>query len=138
MINLKNILVGLIAFLSLLLSGCAQFNRPSDIKIQNGDYGLAPTDEDKAEIKDFIRSNLIAPNSAIFKIDTPKKYWLTDYKGVTHFGYFIGVLVNAKNSFGGYTGWQPEGIFYKNGSMTDVTGIEMCDNWACQAHGYVQ
>ncbi|EAP1215536.1 hypothetical protein POI25_003917 [Salmonella enterica] len=138
MISFKNALACMLVFLPLVLSGCAQYNRPSDIKIQNGDYGLAPTDTDKAEVESFIRGNLVDPNSAMFKIDAPKKYWITDSKGITHFGYFIGVLVNAKNSFGGYTGWQPEGIFYKNGSMTDVTEIDMCSDWACQAHGYVQ
>lgn len=55
----------------------------------------AITAEDKIAVADAVRAKLKDPDSARFR-------WLPSASGLTYCGF-----VNSKNSFGGYTGFQP-------------------------------
>lgn len=81
---------------------------PTDEEIQKLDYGEAPKNHE-ALFKKFILKNLKDPDSAKFEnIKKPIKMWGSSL-GIIHYWLICGE-VNAKNSFGGYTGMKPMGI----------------------------
>ncbi|MBB1441520.1 hypothetical protein H5202_23485, partial [Shewanella sp. SG41-4] len=43
--------------------------------------------------------------------------------GEKHFGYIVPTLINAKNSYGGYTGSQRYYFLFSNGQVMDVTSM---------------
>lgn len=102
------------------LSGCAY--NPSSVDVTNADYGLPPSDGYKNQIEQDISKTLLDPDSAKYIFDAPCKFWISTGNDKTgmQYGYFIGVTVNAKNSFGGYTGYQPIGVIWRNGNINLV------------------
>jgi hypothetical protein len=66
------------------------------------------------------------PYSAVYRFETPRRGFVKDgifVGGKTHYGWIVSTWINAKNSFGGYTGAQ---LFYvmffgENGNVGDVT-----------------
>jgi hypothetical protein len=76
--------------------------------MQKANYGTPPSDYE-ARITGFMQQRLKDPESARYQFGHPQKGWCKDgliYGGKSHFGWIIPVRVNAKNSFGGYTGFQ--------------------------------
>jgi hypothetical protein len=89
----------------LLAAGCAaQFERPDADA-----FGEPPRGYEDA-IRAYFETTLKDPESARYKFGEPFKAhgnsgWMRG-GGVTWVGYAVDVDVNAKNSFGGYTGYQ--------------------------------
>lgn len=110
---------------SLVLSGCAKQLPPSQAQISAASYGELPKDYQE-QIKNHFNATLKDPYSAQYKfLPTFKGYsqdgpWSQSGGKVT-FGWVSPVLVNAKNSYGGYTGDQKYVFIFSGGVMYDTT-----------------
>jgi hypothetical protein len=64
------------------------------------------------------------PYSAVYKFEQPRKGFAQDGAlagGKRHYGWIMPVWINAKNSFGGYTGYQQYVAFFSEGKVSDIT-----------------
>jgi hypothetical protein len=89
------------------LAGCATIGKEhkvaETVDTVNADYGPRPANHEEV-IKNWANENLKDPESALYgKISKPRKEFLVrDLK--PYFGWSVCADINAKNSFGGYTG----------------------------------
>src|SRR5438477_6228366 len=94
-----------IAILLTLIAGCA--SAPTAEKLANADYGDYPANY-RQLIRDFFQVALKDPDSAQYQFREPYKGYskkaLIVGGGVDKYGWICNVNVNAKNSYGGYTG----------------------------------
>lgn len=104
-------LVPCLSVLALLLSGCGtpSVQRvPEPIPVvdtRNADYGPYPSNHE-ALVRSWAAENLKDPESARFgKISQPRKEYMF-HNSQPFFGYSVCASINAKNSYGGYTGSQ--------------------------------
>lgn len=91
---------------SLLFTGAC--GGPSQRDLETADFGTLPAEQVyKAAIVDYFERTLKDPASAQFKWGEPYKGYMGG-KGLTgyHYGWVVPVEVNAKNSFGGYSGFK--------------------------------
>jgi hypothetical protein len=104
----------LIACLSL--AGCV--TPPTQQQIESADYGTYPG-EYKEVITKYMRHRLKDPDSAKYEfLNAPKEGW--NGMGGKHFGYVVCAAINARNSYGGYTGAQLSYFMIKNGLVIDA------------------
>lgn len=110
----------LIALSAATILGCASaFEKPE----QNAYYGDVPTNIDQ-KVKDHFALTLKDPTSPIYRIGKPRKAYvngglLVNGGKVSFTGYSVPVMVNAKNSFGGYVGFKPYTVLFKNNEVVD-------------------
>lgn len=97
------------------LVGCAQ--PMTKTEVDRAVYEQLPTDYQE-QIKSTIELRLKDPDSAKYRFFTPKKSYTESSR---HFAYTVPVGVNAKNSYGGYTGFQLYYYAYFGGVFKDVT-----------------
>lgn len=120
----KILLAAVLAASSFVIAGCAP-KPPSQVAISTANYGTLPTDYQQ-QIKNHMTSILKDPESARYTFEPPFKGYSQDGSlsstggGVTY-GQVVGVQVNAKNSYGGYTGNQLYVFMFSNGIMYDST-----------------
>ncbi|WP_137165392.1 hypothetical protein [Salinimonas lutimaris] len=97
------------------LSGCAGV--PTQQEVANADYGVYPSSHESV-VKNYYMMTLKDPASAQYqRVSNPQKTWLGNrIDGVTY-GYLVCVTLNAKNSFGAYTGYQTDGLLIRNGKV---------------------
>lgn len=113
-----------LVFAFLTISGCAP-KPPSQTAITTADYGVLPPDYQQ-QVKTYFNSILKDPESARYTFEPPFKAYsqdgsLSSTGGGVRYGYVTGVQVNAKNSYGGYTGNQLYVFMFSNGVMYDST-----------------
>jgi hypothetical protein len=107
----KNILLFLLS--AFILFGCA--TPPTQQEIASADYGVYPKDYEEI-IKSYMNGILKDPMSAQYTfLGAPQIAW-TSFGG-RKFGYGTCVRINAKNSFGGYTGNHLSYFLIRNGSV---------------------
>ena len=95
----------------LLLASCA--TPPSAEELANADYGSYPNDYKKI-VKSYMQGILKDPGSAQYRLlKSPRQVWAS-YFGPVQYGYATCYAINAKNSFGGYTGEKTHYILIKN------------------------
>ena len=96
---------------SKLSSSETDFKVPKDVA-EKAEYPPKPTDF-RADVKQYMASQLKDPDSAIYK----NWHLFKAYIGSNppKYGYYIVVLINAKNSFGGYTGFEHHFFFHRHG-----------------------
>ncbi|CNJ19119.1 Uncharacterised protein [Yersinia aldovae] len=121
------------AFISLLLVssalvGCAP-KAPSQVAVSTANYGVLPADYQE-QIKVHMSNSLKDPDSAKYTfLPTFKGYSqdgsMSSSGGGVSYGYVAPVLVNAKNSYGGYTGNQKYVFIFSGGVMYDTTANDM-------------
>jgi len=101
----------ILLFSSFVLMSCA--TPPSREEIINADYGNYPVNY-KEIVENYMSIRLKDPMSARYRyLDEPVLAW---YRGSPYnFGYSLCVYINAKNSFGGYTGPQLNYFMINNG-----------------------
>ena len=110
--------------LSCLLISCS--SGPTQQQVDNADYGddMSPA-ECTAAVERVIMARLKDPESVRFRHQTCyQSYWESGVganfglkgNGVM-FGWIQHGEVNAKNSFGGYTGFQPYKMMLRNGRV---------------------
>jgi hypothetical protein len=112
--------------MSVCIAACAPIKRPSTTEIQFANYGSPIAQADAEHIaKGFINDMLKDPESARWDCDSIYKGWLQDGlvgHGAVHYGYRLDCNVNAKNSFGGYTGKRAYQFIIKNNQLDAVYG----------------
>lgn len=74
----------------------------------------------KALIWQRLYKSLKDPYSAKVDFSSPKRGWIAWEKDAMY-GWMIHVEINAKNSYGGYTGSKPHFFFVQDQSASDVT-----------------
>ncbi|WP_095833781.1 hypothetical protein [Brenneria goodwinii] len=122
---MKKIAIISILMASLALAGCATQQPPSPAQISSASYGELPNNYQDL-VKSHFAATLKDPYSAQYSfLPTFKGYaqdgpWAPSGGGVTY-GYVIPVLVNAKNSYGGYTGNQKHVFIFSGGVLYDTT-----------------
>ncbi|AYN10175.1 MULTISPECIES: hypothetical protein [Pseudomonas] len=117
---LKTIHRVFIAFAVAVIAGCA--SGPTPEQIANADYGT-PIDQDQAEVrvKEYFEGVLKDPDSAKYKFSPIQKSHIVSsaWEGrQLYAGYVMTVKVNAKNSYGGYTGNEDYVFLFHNGVLT--------------------
>lgn len=123
------------AFLLFLftLSGCAQNTIRPEPDQKMIDYGTAPTNY-KEQINGYWQSTLKDPGSIQIKEivapekamayaaeEHPRSYDMySDVTFIPTYGYRVCATINAKNSYGGYTGWSTQTFFFSKGQFARV------------------
>ena len=91
-----------------------------NINLETADVGSKPTGYKQA-IEDAIKDELKDPDSAKFTgMTTPRKEVMVERKEFVY-GYSACVYVNAKNSYGGYTGKELYWAFMRDNKVLRVT-----------------
>lgn len=104
----------LLSIFPVVLTGCF---RPTAEQLANADYGQYPSDYEQT-IKSYMSQRLKDPYSAQFQfLNQPKTAW--NGIGGLKYGYAVCVLINAKNSFGGYTGSQLSYFMLRGSTVVD-------------------
>ena len=122
---MKPVRTALTAGLALLLAACAA--KPIEVSMQaarNADYGRYPKDYQQ-HIRNYLDENLRDAGIAKIRITTPpRKVLRLSNQGVQGSGragwdafYLACADVNAKNAYGGYTGWQTKMFRFKNNTI---------------------
>ena len=125
----------LLGSLSLLLAACTSTFDVSMQAVRNADYGPYPKNYQQL-IRQRLDGTLLDARSAQIRFTTPprKVYQLSraPYKLNGRAYYAVCVEVNAKNAYGGYTGWQTKRYSIYNGILEELTfdsvGLDMCDS----------
>lgn len=114
------------------LSACANMKPPSPAEIAAANYGPAPTQEAAEQgAKDFLNRGLKDPYSAQWDCNPVYKGWLKDaaiYGGQVYYGWRLDCTVNAKNSYGGYTGGKTYNFLYSFNILEHVYGETSTSN----------
>ena len=110
----------MVSVLSLLLSGCIG-GPPTAAELAKADYG-SPITQQQAEliVNQWLKSNLKDPESAKIEWGVVQKGWIREAiisGSQLKFGYLLKANVNAKNSFGGYTGYKACNFVFKNNQL---------------------
>lgn len=106
----------LILLTAILLSSCAGFEAlPADYN-----FGQPPTDIE-SKIRSHFDYVLKDPDSARYQIGSPYKAYQNEgfaYGGeIAWKGYAVDVRINARNSYGGFTGWKPYLVYFSGGQV---------------------
>jgi hypothetical protein len=97
---------------ALTLAACA----PSQQEIYKADYGAYPHDYQEI-IHRYNMTILKDPGSAQYEGWRGPRTGYMSVIGDTTYGYNVCVLINAKNGFGAYTGFEPAGYLIRNGQV---------------------
>ena len=104
------------------------------------DYGEPPTHDYKTELMEGTVSGLKDPDSARFRFHEPVKGSMGRglLKPKVH-GWIVKMLVNAKNSYGGYTGEHPHWYLYRGSNIVQsLHDWQVPDfNWGMISEGKV-
>ena len=116
-----------------LLAACAYTPPSAQVSlkaVRSENYGSYPKNYER-QIRQYLNDTLLDPGSARIRIGTPHKVFQT-YNPLantyppktpkelkTNQYYVVCAEVNAKNTFGGYAGWQTQRYRFTNGSMED-------------------
>jgi hypothetical protein len=113
-----------IVLITLLIGGFGCASVPQSTQMAQLDYGQPLTSDYKAAIKIFMQMYLKDPESARYQFSQPHQGWAKEppwaFNGPEYTGYFVLADVNAKNSFGGYTGAKPYLFVFKNNQLLKV------------------
>lgn len=110
------------------LTGCA--TAPTPQEQMDAYYGPEP-ESFESIIKDYMRLRLKDPSSAVYEFSgRPSKMWAGGgLAGKREFGWGICTSINAKNSFGGYTGAKKYFFIIRDdmvARMDDATYMAVC------------
>jgi hypothetical protein len=119
----RKYLFWIVGALVVLVTGCASMP-PTPEELARADYGPQISQEDaEAKAMGFLRQYLKDPESAKVEWGTVQKGWMREariYGGQLRFGYILSANINAKNSFGGYTGYKAYQFTFFNGSIVSI------------------
>lgn len=104
-----------VILLGISLSGCVQPMTKSEVSAAV--YEPLPGNY-KEQIQTMMEARLKDPDSAKYKFFDPRKSFT---ESTRHFAYVVPVGINAKNSYGGYTGYEMYYFAYYNSIFKDVT-----------------
>ncbi|EMO78593.1 hypothetical protein LEP1GSC126_0034 [Leptospira kirschneri str. 200801774] len=127
-------LTNLFALLILVIYNCVTI--PTNKEIISANYGPKP-DSALIEVatKVHVGKMLLDPQSVQWgEITKPRKVWtpsFSDSKEAHLYGWGVCITYNAKNQFGGYTGFQPVGVLFRNGEIVRST----INDWTNRLNG---
>ncbi len=111
-------------FACVLLGGCV--TGPSAEQLANADYGEPISEQEaRAKAERWVRSILKDPESARFQWDRFGQGWVSNgllNGGGYTYGYLLLGRVNARNSFGGYTGDRNYKFIFRDGEIVGAWG----------------
>jgi len=123
--------------LALLLAACALPEpKPLEVSmrtIRSADYGPYPRNYERL-IRNHLNQTLLDADSAKIRIiNSPRRVFrVTDSvtEPNTSAFYLVCVNVNAKNAYGGYTGWQTKFYRFEHGAISTngATSLEACES----------
>lgn len=105
-----------------VLPGCVTLPTPQEQAAAYYGDPIAQQDAERLAVA-FLHSHLKDPDSAQYEWRPVQKSYLQDSMiagGARHYGYVLGGAVNAKNSYGGYTGATAFFFVFLNGSITSA------------------
>lgn len=110
--NIKHINFILIIISTILISSCA--SKPTQEELNNADYGIYPENYQEIIVNHF-SMRLKDPSSAQYSfLKEPEKQW---YGFGNVYGYGVCLTINAKNSYGGYTGQKLYFVMIRDGRL---------------------
>jgi hypothetical protein len=128
----KTVLSSLIVCVALAgLTGCR--STPTQEQLANADYGKPMEKSTAVHIAEsWLTGVLKDPESARHNWNTFDKGWVRKrwLSGEFLFGYVLKGTVNAKNSFGGYSGPRRYVFLFNDGSLVGVWGEEKAQGGA--------
>lgn len=99
---LRNLLFFPLYAIFLVMVGCVK--APTTMEVNNADYGTYPTNYEEV-IKAYLGNVLKDPYSAKVEfVKGPSTGWYAQFNGSKFFGYRVCAEINAKNSYGAYSG----------------------------------
>lgn len=106
---------------TLCLSACATVKTPAAGDMANADFGQPMTQAQVEEqVHIFFDATLKDPGSAQIMCGNFKTGWMKDraiFAKTVTYGYRIDCQVNAKNSYGGYTGFKSYKFLARDGRL---------------------
>ncbi len=120
---MKPKLLGIIVLAcTLALAGCVTVSHEELLKQAEAiGYGAPPAPGWEETIKQFMELRLRDAASAQYKFGTPETGWLKKAPvsggGLDITGYMVKVLINAKNGYGGYAGFETYEFFLRDGKV---------------------
>jgi hypothetical protein len=112
----------LLLTLTPLLTGCA--TAPTGEALAQADYGTEITQADAEQLASaLLGAYLKDPASAQIVWAPVQRGWIKEpiiNGGAMRFGYLLEARVNAKNSYGGYTGAKPFRFLFFNGNLVSA------------------
>jgi hypothetical protein len=132
-----------ILFAALLMLCSCVGSPPTIDEFAKANYGDKPNKKIyESKVKDWFEGCLKDPESAKYKFDKPKKGWygktLSNLAGPRKidYGWIVLVQVNAKNSYGGYTGYKPYHCLFRGEELLWVVDLNKVQ-WQVEGTGYV-
>lgn len=114
-----------ITIVSAFLVGCAA-SPPTAEQLANADYGTPIAQADaEAKATAWLKTVLKDPESAQIDWGRVEQGWARHAPidgGGLMFGYRMDAQINARNGFGGYTGYKAYLFIFKNGELKNVWG----------------
>ena len=112
-----NIKTSYLSILVLFLASCSTFE-----KLPEGyNFGPAPSNIE-SKVRGYFEYILKDPSSANYRVGSPFKAYqnegLITGGGIQWTGYAVYVDINAKNSFGGYTGYKKYLVYFTGQNIT--------------------
>lgn len=121
----------------VLIAGCAAPSESIQKQKDRVGHGAPVTGDYRRAIMGFIEMATRDAESSRIKIGTPiPKYIVNgvDFQHVQQGGYFVPVMLNGKNAYGGYTGYEQWGFFIRNNRIVAFSAPEenesgMASDW---------
>ena len=116
-----------------LLAACAVTQPSVQVSmktVRSENYGSYPQNYQR-QVRQYLKDSLLDPDSAKIRISPPRRVFKiynpeakiyspkTPNQLKAEGYYLVCAEVNAKNTYGGYTGWQTKRYRFTNGSMED-------------------
>ncbi len=123
MILKKLLLILSLTLSTALLSGCATVSKT---EIEQARFDPVPENIETL-IKQDMGTRLTDPYSAVYEFDTPRRGFAQEgfaVGGKKLLGYIIPIQVNAKNIYGGYTGYKYEYYLWSGGQLYRITALK--------------
>jgi hypothetical protein len=115
--------IPLLTFAILIAAGCAT-GPPTKEELAKADYGASISQEDaQKQAFEFLKRVLKDPDSAKVDWSSVTPGWMREapiHGGSVKFGYVLNASVNARNSYGAYSGYKPYMFIFFNGTITSV------------------
>ena len=108
--------------LGAFVVACTVPVKQSDIDVAN--YPVMPTQsEADSQIRTHLSTVLKDPDSLKMECQPVRKGWARQYRDrAADFGWVVSCMVNAKNSYGGYTGAKPYIFLFTTSGLKALKG----------------
>ena len=132
----------IILILPVIICLSCALAQPTKEELGKATFGAPLSIDYRTAIKLAFASTLIDPMSAQYIISEPRKCWVRIHQTIwtkkkLYTGYGILVDVNAKNRFGGYTGYKQYFTLWRDNESIWVQSIDALYGWSF-IYGWVE